>query len=98
MVDESDVDDAPHRLSLRFAYDTARRARTVERSVRVEVGEIDDARSAARVDRVRSDGSSAHDTVRVRIGAADLVALRAGANTWRRLLSVAESVASAANR
>jgi KEOPS complex subunit Pcc1 len=33
----------------------------------------------------------------VRVGAADLVALRAGANTWTRLLAVAESVASAAD-
>ena len=98
MVDESGIDGAPHRLSLCFEYDTVRRARIVERSVRVEVGEIDDARSAARVDRVGSDGDTPRDTVRVRIGAADLVALRAGANSWRRLLSVAESVASAADR
>lgn len=81
------VDDAPHTLSLRFAYATERRARIVERSVRVEVGEIDDDRSAARVER---EGR----TVRVRIGAADLVALRAGANTWLRLLDVAEAVSA----
>lgn len=92
MVDESGIDDAPHRLSLSFEFDADHRARIVERSVGVEVGDIDDARSAARVDR-ESDA----DTVRVRIGAADLVALRAGANTWRRLLSVAESVSSAAD-
>jgi KEOPS complex subunit Pcc1 len=81
-----DEPDASNHLSLQFEYDTERRARIVERSVRVEVGEIDDARSAARVDR---DGR----TVEVRIGAADLVALRAGANTWSRLLAVAETVA-----
>jgi len=79
-------DDPPHHLSLQFEYDTERRARTVERSVRVEVGEIDDARSTAAVDR---DGR----TVEVWIGAADLVALRAGTNTWIRLLDVAETVA-----
>ena len=79
------VDDAPHTLSLRFAYDTERRARIVERGVRVEVGEIDDDRSTARVER---EGR----VVRVRVGAADLVALRAGANTWLRLLDVAEAV------
>ena len=84
-------DDAPHHLSLQFEYDTERRARTVERSVRVEVGEIDDARSAATVDR---DGR----TVTVRIGAVDLVALRAGTNTWSRLLDVAETVADGAER
>nr|WP_283102277.1 KEOPS complex subunit Pcc1 [Haloplanus sp. XH21] len=72
---------------MQFDYADERRARIVERSVRVEVGEIDDARSAARVDR---DGKQ----VRVRIGAADLVALRAGANTWTRLLDVAETVAA----
>jgi KEOPS complex subunit Pcc1 len=106
VVDESDIDDAPHQLSLRFEYDTVRRAEVVERSVRVEVGDIDDARSAAAVDRVRRDDDTAdgpaaaadRDTVRVRIGAADLVALRAGANTWTRLLTVAESVAAAADR
>jgi len=79
------VDDAPHTLSLRFAYDTERRARIVERGVRVEVGETDDDRSTARVER---EGR----VVRVRVGAADLVALRAGANTWLRLLDVAEAV------
>jgi KEOPS complex subunit Pcc1 len=81
------VDDAPHVLSLRFEYDSERCARIVERSVRVEVGEIDDDRSAAAVDR---EGQ----TVRVRIGAADLVALRAGANTWLRLLEVAGAVSA----
>ena len=80
------VADAPHTLSLQFEYDTERRARIVERSVRIEVGEIDDDRSGARVDR---EGR----TVAVRIGAADLVALRAGTNTWVRLLDVAETVA-----
>ncbi|MFB6101033.1 MAG: KEOPS complex subunit Pcc1 [Haloplanus sp.] len=93
MVEASTGDDsgAPHHLSLRFDYDTERCARIVERSVGVEVGEIDDARSAARVER---DG----ETVHVRIEAADLVALRAGTNTWVRLLDVAESVASVAER
>jgi len=79
------VDGPPHHLSLQFEYDTERRARMVERSVRIEVGEIDDDRSGARVDR---EGR----TVEVRIGAADLVALRAGTNTWVRLLDVAETV------
>nr|WP_305882714.1 KEOPS complex subunit Pcc1 [Haloplanus ruber] len=74
---------------MQFDYDTERRARIVERAVRVEMGEIDDARSTARVER-------AGRTVEVRVGAADLVALRAGANTWRRLLSVAERVAETA--
>jgi KEOPS complex subunit Pcc1 len=82
-----DEPDTPHHLSLEFEYDKERRARLVERSVRVEVGEIDDDRSTARVDRESR-------TVEVRIGAADLVALRAGTNTWIRLLDVAERVAA----
>jgi KEOPS complex subunit Pcc1 len=85
------TDDAPHRLSLRFDYGTERRARSVERAVRVEVGEIDDVRSSARVERRGR-------TVEVRIGAADLVALRAGSNTWTRLLSVAGRVSETAAR
>ncbi|EMA71509.1 rpo operon protein [Halorubrum distributum JCM 13916] len=50
-----------------------------------EVGEIDDARSSATVDR---EG----DAVRIRVLADDLVALRAGVNSWSRLVSVAEGV------
>ena len=82
--------DADHRASLSFAYDDERRARIVERSVRVEVGDIDDDRSRATVDR---DGRE----VTVRVDAADLVALRAGTNTWTRLIDVAESVAESAS-
>jgi len=85
------IDDTAHVLSLRFEYDTERRARIVERSVRVEVGEIDDDRSTAGVDR---EGR----TVRVRVAAADLVALRAGANTWLRLLDVSETASADAAR
>ncbi|MFB6122002.1 MAG: KEOPS complex subunit Pcc1 [Haloferacaceae archaeon] len=75
-----------HTVSLDFDYDTERRARIVERSVRVEVGEIDDDRSGASVSR---DGR----TLTVDVAAADLVALRAGVNTWTRLVAVAEDVA-----
>ncbi|WP_129114798.1 KEOPS complex subunit Pcc1 [Halegenticoccus tardaugens] len=79
----------PNRALLRFEYDDERRARIVERSVGVEVGEIDDARSAATVER---DGRS----VAVRVSAADLVALRAGVNSWTRMVSVAERTIDAA--
>ena len=84
-------DDGPeptrdHRASLSFTYDDERAARLVERSVRVETGEIDDDRSAAAVDR---DGA----VVTVRVAAADLIALRAGLNTWIRLVEVTERVA-----
>lgn len=69
-----------------FEYDDERRARLVARSIRVEVDEIEDERSRAQVSRSGS-------TVEVRIDAADLIALRAGINTWTRLTSVSESVA-----
>ncbi len=82
--------DRPHRASLRFDYLDERRARIVARSVGVEVGEIDADRSGATVER---DG----DAVVVRVAAADLVALRAGLNTWTRLVSVAERAIDAAS-
>ena len=80
--------DTPHAhtASLSFSYSDERRARIVEASVAVEVGGIDDARSGATVDR---DG----DTVEVTVRAADLVALRAGINSWTRMVGVAEDVA-----
>ncbi|MFB6157622.1 MAG: KEOPS complex subunit Pcc1 [Haloferacaceae archaeon] len=72
-----------HDATLSFRYDDERRARLVAESVAVEVGEIADGRSRATVDR---DGA----TVRVRVTAADLVALRAGCNSWTRMVAVAE--------
>ena len=75
-----------HATSLHFEYPDERRARTVERAVRVEAGEIDDDRSRTVVDR-------AGRTVEVRIEAGDLIALRAAANTWMRMVDVAERVA-----
>ncbi len=78
-----------HSSVLELTYDDERRARTVAESVGVEEGEIDDARSRASVSR---DG----DAVTVRVDAADLVALRAGSNTWLRLADVAEAAADAA--
>ena len=81
--------DPAHTLGLGFEYATERRARTVADSIRVETGEVPDDRSRARVDR---DGR----VVGINVAAADLVALRAGANTWLRLVGVAEDVASAA--
>ncbi|SFR36967.1 KEOPS complex subunit Pcc1 [Halogeometricum limi] len=76
-----------HDATLAFTYPDERLARTVAESVRVEVGEIADDRSAATVDR---DGR----VVRVCVEAADLVALRAGVNTWSHLVGVAEAVAT----
>ena len=73
----------PHDATLRFEYDSPARARAVANAVAQEVGEIGGDRSAATVDR---DGAS----VAVRVVADDLVALRAGCNTWGSLVEVAE--------
>ncbi len=77
----------PHLTTLRLAYGDERRARVVERSLAQEVGEIDDDRSTTRLGR---DGRA----VELSIAAADLVALRAAANTWLSLAGVAERVAA----
>ena len=76
-----------HRLETEFEYAHERRARDIADSIRVESGEMPDERSGATVGR---EGC----VVSVTIGAADLVALRAGTNTWIRLVGVAEDVAA----
>jgi len=80
----------PHDLLLTASYDDHDRARTVERSLRQEVGEIDDDRSRTALSR---DGAG----LAIRIAAADLVALRAASNTWLSLLSVAERATAIGN-
>lgn len=72
-----------HETVLRFRFADDATARTVERSVRPEVGAIDGDRTTATLSR---DGA----TVTVAVEAADLVALRAGINTWATMLGVAE--------
>ena len=79
----------PHDATLRFEYESPDRARTVARAVAQEVGEIDGDRSATTVSREA-------DAVVVEVVADDLVALRAGLNTWQSLLSVAETVSETA--
>ena len=75
--------DRPHAAVLTFRYPDSDAAGLVTAAVSQEVGEIDGDRSAAAVSR---DGAA----VRVDIGADDLVALRAGLNTWSTLVEVAE--------
>lgn len=77
-----------HRAVLEFDYDDSDGAALVADSVRVESGDIEGDRTTATVDR---EGA----TVVVTVEAADLVALRAGVNTWSSLVSVAESCAGA---
>ncbi|MFB6134508.1 MAG: KEOPS complex subunit Pcc1 [Halanaeroarchaeum sp.] len=74
-----------HHSTLSFSYDSVERARIVERSVAVEAGDIEGERTSATVE--RDDA-----TLRVSIEAADLVALRAGQNTWLSLIEVSETV------
>ncbi|MFC6836580.1 KEOPS complex subunit Pcc1 [Halomarina ordinaria] len=76
---------APHRVLLEFEYESPDRARLVERCVRQEVGEIAGDRTRATV---RRDGA----TLAVDVVADDLVALRAGLNTWCTLVEVAEGL------
>ncbi|MFC5368502.1 KEOPS complex subunit Pcc1 [Salinirubrum litoreum] len=82
--------DPPHDCHLSVSLSDERRARLVERALAVEVGEIDDARSSATVAREA-------DTVSVHVAAADLVALRAGVNTWTRFLDTAEQMLAVAD-
>jgi len=77
-----------HETVLTFEYDSASRATTIRRSLAPEIGDIEGDRTGAALSR---DG----DEIEVTIEAADLVALRAGQNTWLSLVSVAERCASA---
>ena len=72
-----------HESSFSLEYDTESAAAAVERSLRPEVGDIEGDRTVAALSRTRG-------VVEIDIGATDLVALRAGQNTWLSLASVAE--------
>lgn len=75
-----------HTADLRFAYRSPEAAAIVSDAIVRELGEIDGNRATAAVFRRGS-------TIIVEIEADDLVALRAGLNTWETLLEVAENVA-----
>ena len=74
---------APHQTRLTAEYDTADRAHAIARSIRPEIDDIEGDRTTARLNR---DGQRVELTVE----ASDLVALRAGINTWLTLRGVAE--------
>ena len=83
--------EAPHGAELVFDYSTPERARLLARSVAQEIDEIEGDRTRATVEvRDRS--------VVVEVAADDLVALRAGVNTWTTLVEVAERVACVGDR
>jgi KEOPS complex subunit Pcc1 len=74
-----------HTLELTWHYSDVQHAQIVSSAINQEVGEINDTRSHAQVE---TDDT----TVTVSITATDLIALRAGANTWARFVAVAEQV------
>lgn len=76
---------APHEATLVFDYPAPESARLVERAVEGELDEIDG-------DRTRASLVRTGQSIEIRVSADDLVALRAGLNTWSTLVEVAESV------
>ena len=80
-----------HTAELSFRYDSPQAAALVAVAVGQEVGEIDSERASSTLSR---DGSR----LTVEIDADDLVALRAGLNTWSALVEVAEAMIEAGNR
>jgi KEOPS complex subunit Pcc1 len=77
-----------HDAELVFDYDTPEAAALVADSVSQEIGEIEGDRTTAGVSR-------AGRQLRIDIDADDLVALRAGLNTWTTLVGVAERMVEA---
>jgi len=77
-----------HEAVLSFGYASSERARRVERALVPEVGDIDDDRSRARLCRKNS-------RIEIAVTATDLVAFRAGLNTWCTLVTVAEQTGNA---
>jgi KEOPS complex subunit Pcc1 len=83
-VSQLDTDaSSPHDLLLEFEYSHPERASLIQRSVRQEIGEIEG-------DRTRATICQEDHVVEIHISADDLVALRAGLNTWCTLIEVAE--------
>ena len=77
-----------HVAELAFAYRTPEAAALVADAVAGETGELDDDRASATLERTGPE-------VRIEIEATDLVALRAGINTWTSLVEVGERAAEA---
>lgn len=74
-----------HSVDIEFSYPDVDSAARVEASLRPEVGDIEGDRTAATLGR---DGN----VLSIRVDADDLVALRAGLNTWTTLVSVGGSL------
>jgi KEOPS complex subunit Pcc1 len=80
--------DRSHAADLCYEYHSTDAAALVAGAVRQEIGEIDGDRSSATL---RRDGR----LVRIDVRAEDLVALRAGLNTWETLVEVAAATVAA---
>ncbi|UWG49866.1 Subunit of KEOPS complex [Halalkaliarchaeum sp. AArc-CO] len=80
-----------HSATLSFIYPDEASASTVAAAVAVEQGELDDDRAGAAV-------ALRDRTVEVTVDASDLVALRAGINSWTRLVDIAERTDEVAKR
>jgi KEOPS complex subunit Pcc1 len=76
-----------HETVLTFEYDDERRASIVAASIEGEVGEIAG-------DRTHAELGCERNVLEIRIEASDLVALRAGINTWCSFVDVASAVAA----
>ena len=74
----------PHQTVFTLTYADPERARRIQRSLDPELGDIDGDRTRATLTR---DGA----VLTLTVEADDLVALRAGCNTWTTLTAVAES-------
>jgi len=77
-----------HETRVAAEYRSSEQARRIERALAPEVGDIGDDRSRTRLRRTGT-------TVSIAVEASDLVALRAGLNTWCGLLRVAERTSDA---
>jgi len=81
--------DRPHEATFVCEYESPAAARLVSESIARELDEIDDGRARASVTRDRG-------RLTLTVVAADLVALRAGLNSWSSLIEVAETVGAVA--
>ena len=75
----------PHTATFTRSYHQSATTSVITQRLRQEVGEIADARGQASIEQTETQ-------LIISVEAADLTALRAGINTWLRLVTVAESV------
>jgi KEOPS complex subunit Pcc1 len=78
---------SPHETVLTFEYEDESRASIVAASIEGELAELAG-------DRTRAELAREGGVLEVRIEASDLVALRAGINTWCSFVDVASEVAA----